>query len=149
MGKGRRKKDRGNARKKKGSTSLFLHCLCPPDNEWLAYGFVGMFTSGLPALLVSTCLYSGRTIFRFGETNFWGKRREESDFKRCDGPFPTVDSINQSSVGFHCKPFYWLVDWRKVNFDLIGLVNSYRPICFYGSGAKVTEHRGSLFFHNT
>ena len=26
--------------------------------------------------------------------------------------FPTVDSINQSSVDFHCEPFGWLIDWR-------------------------------------
>ena len=28
-------------------------------------------------------------------------------------------------------------------FGLIGLLNSYRTICFYGGGAKVTEHRGT------
>ena len=27
------------------------------------------------------------------------------------------------------------------NFDWVGLLDSYRTICFYGGGAKVTEHR--------
>ena len=40
-------------------------------------------------------------------------------------------------------PFGWLIDWRQLNFDLIGLLDSYRTICFYGGGAKVTEHRGT------
>ena len=31
-----------------------------------------------------------------------------------------------------------------MNFDLIDLLNSYRTICFYGGGAKVTEHRGTI-----
>ena len=38
----------------------------------------------------------------------------------------------------------WLIDWRKVNFDLIGLLDSYRTICFYGGGAKVTWLRGTM-----
>ena len=46
--------------------------------------------------------------------------------------FPEMCKINQSSVDCHCKPFGWLIDWRQVNFDLIGLLESYRPICFYG-----------------
>ena len=58
--------------------------------------------------------------------------------------FPTVDQINQSSVDFYCKSFAWLIDWRKVNFDLIGLLDTYRPICFYGGGAKVTQHNGIM-----
>ena len=28
----------------------------------------------------------------------------------------------------------WLIDWRKVNFDLTGLLDLYCPICFYGGG---------------
>ena len=28
----------------------------------------------------------------------------------------------------------WLIDWRSVNFDLIGLLDPYRPICFYEGG---------------
>ena len=32
----------------------------------------------------------------------------------------------------------------KVNFDLIGLLDSYRLICFYGGGAKMTEHSGTI-----
>ena len=47
-------------------------------------------------------------------------------------------------MDFHCKPFDWLIDWRQVNFDLIGLLDSYRTICFYGGGAKVIEHRGTI-----
>ena len=58
--------------------------------------------------------------------------------------FPEMCKINQSSVDFHCKPFGWLIDWRWVNFNLIGLLDSYRPICFYGGGAKVTEHNGMV-----
>ena len=50
-------------------------------------------------------------------------------------------SINQSIKG---SPFGWLLDWRWVNFDLIGLLDSYRPICFYGGGAKVTRHDGIM-----
>ena len=30
------------------------------------------------------------------------------------------------------------------HFDLIGLFDSYRPICFYGGGAKVTQHNGII-----
>ena len=32
----------------------------------------------------------------------------------------------------------------RVNFDLIGLLDSYRPICFYGGGATVTWHKGII-----
>ena len=62
------------------------------------------------------------------------------------GNFPGNVQINQSSVDFHCKPFGWLIDWYwwKVNFDLIGLLDSYRPICFYGGGAKVNQHKGII-----
>ena len=56
--------------------------------------------------------------------------------------FPEMCKINQSSLDFHCEPFGWLIDWRKVNFDLIGLLDSYRPTCFYGGGAKVTQRYG-------
>ena len=38
-----------------------------------------------------------------------------------------------------------MIDWWKVNFDLIGLLDSYRTICFYGGGAKVTEQY-SIYF---
>ena len=48
--------------------------------------------------------------------------------------FPDMCKINQSSVDFHCEPYD--------HFDLIGLVDSYRPICFYGGGAKVTQRNG-------
>ena len=59
--------------------------------------------------------------------------------------FPTVDSINQSSVDSHCKlSVDWLIDWQEGNFDLIGLLDSYCTICFYGGGTKVTKHRGTI-----
>ena len=58
--------------------------------------------------------------------------------------FPEMCTINQSSVDFHCKSFGWLIDWRKVNFDLIGLLDWYRLISFYGGGAKVTQHNGMI-----
>ena len=58
--------------------------------------------------------------------------------------FPEMCKISQSSVDFDCKPFGWLLDWRKVNFDLIGLLDSYRPICFHGGGAKVTRQNGTI-----
>ena len=32
----------------------------------------------------------------------------------------------------------------RVNFDLIDLLDSYRSICFYGRGAKVTQHDGII-----
>ena len=32
----------------------------------------------------------------------------------------------------------------KINFDLIGLLDSYRTICFYGGGAKVTQQNGMI-----
>ena len=51
--------------------------------------------------------------------------------------FPEMCKINQSSVDLYCKSFGQLVDWRKVNFDLIGLLDFYCPNCFYGGGAKV------------
>ena len=54
-----------------------------------------------------------------------------------------IKSINQS-VDFHCKHLDWLIDWRKVNFDLIGLLDSYHTICFSGGGATVTEHRRTI-----
>ena len=50
--------------------------------------------------------------------------------------FPVVDSINQSSVDFDCKSV-----WSQI---LIGLLDSYRTVCCYGGGAKVTEHRGTI-----
>ena len=30
------------------------------------------------------------------------------------------------------------------HFDLIGLLGPYRPICFYGGGANVTQHNGII-----
>ena len=45
---------------------------------------------------------------------------------------------------FVVGPFDWLIDWRLVNFDLIGLLDSYHTICLYGGGAEVTEHRGTI-----
>ena len=37
----------------------------------------------------------------------------------------------------------WTVIVNLYNhFDLIGLLESYRPICFYEGGAKVTQHNG-------
>ena len=42
------------------------------------------------------------------------------------------------------QTFGWLIDWKWVNFDLIGLLDSYRMICFYGGGANVTEHCGTM-----
>ena len=59
-----------------------------------------------------------------------------------------IRSINQSNVDFHCKPLSWLIDWRWVNLDLIGLLDSHRTICFYGGGAKVAEHRGTAEYIN-
>ena len=53
--------------------------------------------------------------------------------------FPEMCKINQSIKRI---PLNWLLDWRKVNFDLIGLLDSYRTICFYGGGAEVTQHNG-------
>ena len=50
--------------------------------------------------------------------------------------FPETRKIKQSSVGF----FVNLYD----HFDLIGWLDSHRPICFYGGGAKVTEHHGLI-----
>ena len=43
---------------------------------------------------------------------------------------------------FVVGPFGWLLDWRWVNFDLIGVLDSYHTIYFYRGGAKVVEHRG-------
>ena len=50
--------------------------------------------------------------------------------------FPEMCKINQSSVDFHCEPLLslWL-DW------FIGFAP---PICFYGGGAKVTQHNGMI-----
>ena len=62
--------------------------------------------------------------------------------------FPTVDQINQSInqawVFIVDLPVDWLIDWRQDKFDLTGLLDSYHTICFYGGGAKVTEHRGTI-----
>ena len=56
-----------------------------------------------------------------------------------------VKSINQSSVDFYCKPFSRLIDWRKVHFDLIGLLDSCCKICFYGGGGlKGLRHNGII-----
>ena len=32
----------------------------------------------------------------------------------------------------------------RLNYDLIDLLDSYRPICFHGGGAKVTQHNGVI-----
>ena len=58
--------------------------------------------------------------------------------------FPETCKINQSSVDFHCGTFGWLFDWWEVDFGLIGLLDSYRPIWFYGDGANVTQHKGVI-----
>ena len=64
--------------------------------------------------------------------------------------FPEMCKINQSSVDFHCELLVdWLIDWRYVNFDLIGLLDSYRTICFYGGGAKVTQRDNTVLILNT
>ena len=41
----------------------------------------------------------------------------------------------------------WLIDWRKDNFDLTGLLDSYRTICFTRAGLKwpITAGQYSLF----
>ena len=62
--------------------------------------------------------------------------------------FPTMGWINQSSVDSHCKPLGWLIGWRQVNFDLTGLLDSYRMICFYGAGLKGLNSTGEYNSRN-
>ena len=80
------------------------------------------------------------TVLSRGVRSLFGPTRKSSPW----GTFSDCElnqSIKRGLSLWTFRSIDWLIDWRKVNFDLIGLLDL---ICFYGGGAKVTEHRVAI-----
>ena len=97
------------------------------DHRGQGYDPINQYVS----ILFFSCHFSSNsTVLSRGIRSLFGPTRKSSPWGNfSDGGLNQSIKRRLSIVNLSVD---WLIDWRKVNFDLIGLLDSYRPICFYG-----------------